>query len=30
MCSLYCGESVDMKFLIVIAVAMKLLKIKVN
>ena len=30
MCSSYYGESVDIKFLIVVAVAMKLLKIKVN
>ena len=30
MCSSYCGESVDIKFLIVGAVAMKLLKIKGN
>ena len=30
MCSLYCGESVDIEFLIVVAVAMKLLNIKGN
>ena len=30
MCSLHCGESVDIKFLTVVAVAMKLLKIKDN
>ena len=30
MCSSYCRESVDMKFLIVVAVATKLLKIKVT
>ena len=30
LCSSYYGESVDIKFLIVVAVAMKLLKIKVN
>ena len=29
-CSSYCGESVDIKFLIVVAIAMKLLKIKDN
>ena len=27
MCTSYCGESVDMKFLIVVAIAMKLLKV---
>ena len=30
MCSSYCRESVDIKFLIVVAIAMKLLKIKGN
>ena len=30
MCYSYCGESVDMKFLIVVAIATKLLKIKVT
>ena len=30
MCSSYCGESGDMKFLSVVAVATKLLKIKGN
>ena len=30
MCFLYCGESVDIKFLIVVAIVMKLLKIKDN
>ena len=29
-CSSYCEESVDIKFLIVVAIAMKLLKIKDN
>ena len=30
LCSSYYGESVDIKFLTVVAIAMKLLKIKVN
>ena len=30
LCSLYYGEFVDVQFLIVVAIAMELLKIKVN